>query len=92
VKSWIRIRIKVEIQKLSGLTIDQWSHSPIAMMKIRIRIKVKSWIRIRNHVKIWIRIRSDVMRIRNPVKKMLTQAMIFISNDFPKNNPDVKNA
>ncbi len=39
--------------------------------RIRIRIRVKSWIRIRisSEVKRWIRIRIEVMRIRNAAQK-----------------------
>jgi hypothetical protein len=68
----------LEAQKWSpGGSIDQSSQIPITLKRsrIRIRIKVESWIRIKILIRIkrksWIRIRIciKVMRIRNPAYK-----------------------
>jgi hypothetical protein len=64
VKSWIRIRITVNILELSSrggpwkLKMEAWklkmeaggSHHPL--MRIRIRIEAKSWLRIRIRIEV----------------------------------------
>jgi hypothetical protein len=56
-----------------------WCGSKVkSWIKIRICIKMKSWIRTRIKVKTWIRIRIKLMRIRTPVEGSGSKSAIRI--------------